>query len=168
MAGVLLLVSACSSSSDEADRSTSTGPTDREGSATPDGDAGADTDAGPESEPSSDDADPPGEGPAELLSPEAFAELIEDPDLPVINVHIPYEGEIAGTDDFFPFDRVEEWADELPDDKDAPIVLYCMSGRMSGIASEALAALGYTDLYDLDGGMEAWQAAGFELAVVGP
>ena len=38
-----------------------------------------------------------------------------------------------------------------------------MSGNMSATAAETLAAMGYSDIVDLRGGMEAWQAAGRDL-----
>ena len=75
-------------------------------------------------------------------------------------MHVPYEGEIAGTDAFIPFDDIAGHADALPDDKDAPLYIYCMSGRMSAEATPDLQELGYTNVIDLEGGMEAWQAAG--------
>jgi rhodanese-related sulfurtransferase len=34
---------------------------------------------------------------------------------------------------------------------------------MSTQAAQQLAAAGYTNLYELDGGFNAWQAAGYEL-----
>lgn len=42
-------------------------------------------------------------------------------------------------------------------------VLYCRSGRMSGIAAEELVKLGYTNLWNLKGGMLEWERAGFEI-----
>ena len=80
----------------------------------------------------------------------------------MVNVHIPYEGEIQNTDLFLPYDQIEESLDKLPD-KDSPIVLYCRSGRMSTIAAEALVALGYTRVFELNGGMVAWEQAGLPL-----
>jgi rhodanese-related sulfurtransferase len=80
-----------------------------------------------------------------------------------VNVHIPYEGEIEGTDAFIPFDKIADHLDELPQDKDAKIVLYCMSGRMSEIAAAELAARGYRRVSHLSGGMVDWQASGYEV-----
>jgi rhodanese-related sulfurtransferase len=96
------------------------------------------------------------------ISVEQLAGMLNDESLTVINVHIPYEGEIPETDLFIPFDEITDHLDQLPD-KDAPIVLYCRSGNMSTSAARDLAALGYTNLLELDGGFNAWKAAGYEL-----
>lgn len=80
-----------------------------------------------------------------------------------VNVHIPYEGEIEQTDAFIQYDQISLHLAELPADKNAPIVLYCRSGRMSGIAATTLADAGYTNVWDLAGGMVAWEAGGLTL-----
>lgn len=104
----------------------------------------------------------------ELLGPAEFARYMEDnPDVPVVNVHIPYEGHIEGTDSFVAFDEIADWVD-LPDDRAAPLVLYCRSGNMSGEAAETLESMGYTGVVDLRGGMNAWTEAGFELLTEEP
>ena len=51
----------------------------------------------------------------------------------------------------------------LPADKDAKIVVYCRSDRMSRIAAEVWAEAGYTNLYNLAGGFVAWEEAGYPL-----
>lgn len=97
------------------------------------------------------------------VSAAGLAVMLETKDFPLINVHIPYAGEIDGTDDFIPFDQVEPNLGKFPADKDAQIVIYCRSGSMSGITARELVKLGYTNVWNLDGGMNAWQAAGYEL-----
>ena len=89
--------------------------------------------------------------------------MLESKDFLFVNTHIPYEGEIAGTDTFVPYNELELYADQLPADKEAKIVLYCRSGRMSEIAATALAEQGYSNVYELDGGMIAWEEAGLPL-----
>lgn len=80
----------------------------------------------------------------------------------VVNVHIPYEGEIEGTDIQAAYNDIVVLTDALPD-KNAPIILYCRSGRMSEIASQALVELGYNQVWDVPGGMNAWLDSGRNL-----
>ncbi len=101
--------------------------------------------------------------PVRLLGVEAFEAFVADnPDADLINVHIPYEGNIAGTDQYVVFDQILDW-EGLPEDRGAPVVLYCRSGNMSGQAARELANAGYTNIVDLDGGMNAWAATGRDL-----
>jgi rhodanese-related sulfurtransferase len=80
----------------------------------------------------------------------------------IINVHIPYAGEVEGTDTNVPFNDLDALTAAIPN-KDAPVILYCRSGNMSEQASRALVDLGYTQVWDIPGGMAAWQASGREL-----
>jgi len=89
-----------------------------------------------------------------------LAALMAEEDFPLINVHIPYEGEIEDTDLFIPYNEIEQHLDQLPADKDARIILYCRSGSMSAQAAQTLVQLGYTDVWNLDGGMIAWRNSG--------
>jgi len=97
------------------------------------------------------------------ISPAELATMLEAKDFFFVNTHIPYEGEIAQTDAFIPYDDLQAQPGVWPEDKDAPIVVYCRSGRMSAIAAEALVAQGYTRVYNLAGGMIAWEEAGLPL-----
>lgn len=99
---------------------------------------------------------------SDVLGPIEFAAVIAEDGVIVVNVHVPYEGHIAGTDAFVPFDGIETWAD-LAEDRTTPIAVYCRSGNMSATAAESLAELGYTNVVDLAGGMNAWVAAGRQL-----
>ena len=91
--------------------------------------------------------------------------MMKNKDFVFINVHTPFAGNIAGTDMSIAYDQVTDPFNlaQLPADKSAKIVLYCRSGRMSAIAAEALVKKGYTNIWDLAGGMVGWEQAGFNL-----
>lgn len=92
----------------------------------------------------------------------SFANRLADPESFVINVHVPYEGEIEGTDAFIPYNEIKG-DDRLPADKGTEILIYCRSGRMSAEAGDTLVDLGYTNVYELGGGMNAWKESGREI-----
>jgi len=101
--------------------------------------------------------------PYEDISVETLAAMMEErrASFLLINTHIPYEGDIPGTDLSIPYNEITENLDQLPADKNAEIVLYCRSDNMSRSAAEDLAELGYTNLKNLDGGFIAWREAGY-------
>jgi rhodanese-related sulfurtransferase len=98
-----------------------------------------------------------------LTVPE-YRAMSESTDFLVVNVHVPFEGDLPGTEASIPFDHVTAHLDRLPADRSAKILLYCKSGRMSAIAATELAKLGYTAVHDLLGGFNAWVAAGHPMA----
>jgi phage shock protein E len=97
------------------------------------------------------------------ISPAELASMLQQKNFPLINVHVPYAGEIAGTDLFIDYREAAAKMGELPKNKNAKIVAYCRSGRMSAIAANVWADAGYTNVYNLAGGFEAWEAQGYPL-----
>ncbi len=55
-----------------------------------------------------------------------------------------------------PLDSLDTSIEEKIKDKDTKIIVYCRSGRRSGIAAESLINAGYTAVYDL-GAMSSWE-----------
>lgn len=95
-------------------------------------------------------------GPAELYQAVGAEALIVD-------VRTPQEffaGHVPGAVNY-PLEGIDLWADRLP--KDRPIYVYCRSGNRSRQAVEYLARRGYTQLYHVQGGVLAIEAAGYPL-----
>ena len=97
-----------------------------------------------------------------VITASQLADMLPAKNFTMINVHTPYEEDIPKTDLDIPFDRIAESLDKLPA-KDAPILIYCRSGRMSTEATLTLTRLGYSHVMHLEGGFNAWKAAGKEM-----
>jgi len=52
--------------------------------------------------------------------------------------------------------------DKLPQNKAAPILVYCKTGYRGGISVTALRVLGYSNVRTIKGGLDAWEKAGFK------
>ena len=82
----------------------------------------------------------------------------------LIDVRSPEEhqsGMIPGTDLNIDFREIKARHREIGVQLDEHIVVYCQSGRRSNIAAETLADLGYRNVYNVSGSMNAWLEAGF-------
>jgi rhodanese-related sulfurtransferase len=94
------------------------------------------------------------------VTPDRLAQMMEQKDFTLVNVKTPYIGEIAGTDLYIPYDQLAARKAELPSDTNAKILVYCRSGAESAQAAQTLLDLGYKNVWNLDGGMNAWTASG--------
>lgn len=74
------------------------------------------------------------------------------------------DGNIEGAVNI-PFSDFFASLDQVPQDKDARIVVMCASGHRGAIIMMALHLMGYTDVVNLAGGLGAWKTA--ELPIVG-
>ena len=98
------------------------------------------------------------------ISGEELNIMLANKDFLLINVHIPYAGEINGTDLFIPYNQISQSINQkIPADKGTKIVVYCRSGSMSAIASEELVKNGYTNIQNLKEGMIGWEQNGYLL-----
>ncbi|WP_038045985.1 rhodanese-like domain-containing protein [Thermus caliditerrae] len=81
----------------------------------------------------------------------------------VVDVRTPQEfaaGHVPGAINL-PVEAIASWADQVP--KDKPVYLYCRSGNRSRQAAEYLKKKGYTNLYNVEGGVLAIERAGYSL-----
>ena len=97
------------------------------------------------------------------ISVEKFSGMMQHKDFILINVHIPYQGEIPGTDRLIPYHSIDRRQEELPADRDAKIVVYCLTGPMGYVAADKLVKLGYTNVLHFEGGMISWVRSGNQL-----
>lgn len=108
------------------------------------------------------------EGTVVLVDAEASEQLIESTqDLVVLDVRTPEEvaaGALPGAIniDLSSPDFTRQVA-EL--DHDVPYFVYCRSGNRSAQAVKIMQDLGFTEIYELDGGILDWAEAGGRLTV---
>lgn len=100
-----------------------------------------------------------------LISPQEYVSDFEqaDKDYYLLDVRTPGEfdaGHIAGAENIA-VETLSQNLSSIPTDK--PIVLYCRSGNRSATATQILKDAGFTEIYDIDGGTNAWSAAGLPL-----
>ena len=100
--------------------------------------------------------------PFQNMTPQQYAELQQaqpnqdQPATTLIDVREPWEFQIAHIDEaqLLPLGQIYEWAQTL--DKNAPYVVMCHHGSRSAMACQVLQSLGFKQLSNLDGGIEAW------------
>lgn len=92
------------------------------------------------------------------ITPVELSSVLAQDDVLFVDVHIPEQKHLPGTDLFIPYNEIGDNLHQLPANKDKPIVLYCRSGGMSRAAAYVLTEHGYTNIYDLVGGKNAYDA----------
>jgi len=75
-------------------------------------------------------------------------------------------GHIKGAQ-FIPLEDLKEHTEKLPAEKDSTLLVYCASGIISPGAVRTLREKGYKSSFSLQGGFNAWQALGYEVATDG-
>ena len=84
----------------------------------------------------------------------------------LIDVRSPEEhqgGFIPGTDFNIDFRQIQHRHQELQAKLDSHVVVYCQSGHRSNIAAETLMSLGYKNVYNVEGSMNAWEEARYPI-----
>lgn len=90
--------------------------------------------------------------------------LAANPDLLLIDVRTPEEWQavrVRGIKRYIGHTEITARSDELSADSTMPIYLICRSGHRSVVAGKALARLGYRHVFSVQGGTNAWVAAGY-------
>ena len=91
-----------------------------------------------------------------------FAQKISDKSVVVLDVRTPGEFQSEHLENAINVDyegsNFEGEVQKL--DKSKTYAVYCRSGRRSGLATEIMAKDGFKSIFNLDGGIENWQAAG--------
>jgi len=85
----------------------------------------------------------------------------KDSKLVILDVRTPEEfaqGHVPGAINIS-HDKLQDRIGELMGEKDKDIVLYCRSGRRTGLAAETLRANGFQKLFHMEGDMQQWTEA---------
>ena len=98
----------------------------------------------------------------DVITPGQLHDMMAEGDVYLVNVHVPYEGDIPGTDASISYTDIAKQLNELPFGTQ-PVVIYCRSGNMSTQAAQAMVAAGAPSFSELGGGFYAWQEAGYPL-----
>ena len=101
------------------------------------------------------------------LSPNDFETMLKkDSTAQVVDVRTPQEfksGYIAGAKNINFYD--DDFAQQIAKlNKTRPVMVYCAKGGRSASAAELFAKAGFPKVFDLEGGMTAWKAAGKKTA----
>ena len=95
-------------------------------------------------------------GEYQLLRPAELKNMQKNKDFFLLDVHVPEQPHIPGTDAFIDYRKIRQNSRQLPSEKGTRIVVYCQGGGMSHTAARDLLELGYTHVYDLAGGTLAY------------
>jgi len=96
------------------------------------------------------------------VDPVEFSEVIAQPGVIILDVRTPEEfnaGHVANAININMADS--NFSSEVSKlDKNATVAVYCRSANRSAVATKEMAELGFTDMYDMQGGIIDWEAAG--------
>jgi rhodanese-related sulfurtransferase len=95
------------------------------------------------------------------ISADELKAIMDSEESFLVDTHVPNEGLMPQIDARIPYNEILQQLDKLPPDKGAKIVLTCKSGGMSSAAARDLADIGYTNVYNLEGGFLAWKDKGY-------
>lgn len=94
----------------------------------------------------------------EVLSVSDFKTKIADGSVQLVDVRTPQEFAAGSIDNALNINyQAEDFATKIQAlDKSKPVYVFCRSGVRSGKASKVMEELGFSKIYDLQGGYLAW------------
>ncbi|MFV0525311.1 MAG: rhodanese-like domain-containing protein [Acidimicrobiales bacterium] len=100
-----------------------------------------------------------------LVTPEQAAALAADDSVTVLDVRTPQEFQEGHLDGAVDIDfEGPDFAGQIAElDPGQPYLVYCRSGNRSAAATEEMRAAGFDQVYEIDGGVIDWEAAGLPL-----
>ncbi len=95
------------------------------------------------------------------VSPEKAAQLFQSKEAVIIDVREQDEWDEQHIDGaiLIPLSEVESRLDEIAKYQDSTIIMQCRSGRRSGESTQMLLNAGFENVYNLKGGILAWDEA---------
>lgn len=100
---------------------------------------------------------------ADTVNVETVASIKDREDVIVLDVREQWEydeGHIPGVT-LIPMDEVPNRLAEIPTDKE--VIVTCRSGNRSGQITDFLRQQGFDNVHNMDGGILAWEAAGYDV-----
>lgn len=101
------------------------------------------------------------DAPFQTIDVKGLREMMQTSTVYLVDVRTPEEfaeGHVEGAINI-PLDQIEARLSELPKDKSVHVI--CRSGRRSAQAAEILVKNGFAGVVNVDGGMNAWNAAAY-------
>jgi rhodanese-related sulfurtransferase len=91
--------------------------------------------------------------------------LVSGEDITIVDVREPdeYEAEHIPQAKHIPRGMLEQRAAEELPEKSIRIVTHCNAGGRGSLAAKSLQELGYTNVTNLEGGLNAWRERGYEI-----
>lgn len=98
------------------------------------------------------------------VSPQEMQALLQDNSIQLIDVRTPkeYHEEHIGNAKNIDFMASNFSASINTLDKQKPVLIYCRSGKRSGNSVDEFLKLGFTKIYNLEGGILKWKSEGLE------
>jgi phage shock protein E len=96
------------------------------------------------------------------VDPVEFSEVIAQPGVIILDVRTPEEFNAGHIENAININVADSnFSSEVSKlDKNATVAVYCRSANRSAVATKEMSELGFTDMYDMQGGIIDWEAAG--------